>query len=69
MAALAHFFQTVFHIIAQIIKAEFIICAVSYITVISGLTLIPIGFVVIDTADCHAQEIIDLPHPFCVATR
>ena len=67
MAALCHFFEAVFHIITKIIEPIFIIGAIGNIAVIGCFTLISISFMIIDTANCHAQELINLTHPFGIS--
>ena len=66
MAALDHVFETVLHIVAQIIEAELVIGAVGDVAIV---LLLALGIVeaVHDDADRQAQEFVDLPHPFGVA--
>ncbi len=67
MAALDHVLQPVLHVIAQIVEAVFVIGAVGDVARIGFLAL-SIVEAVHDHADGKPEEIIDLAHPFGVAT-
>ena len=62
MATLHHASELKFQIIAQIIKAKFIIGAIGNITGISGASFIIIK-PAFDTANAKAKEFINLTHP------
>ena len=66
MAALNHLVQLVFHVVAQIVEAEFVIGAVGDVAGI-GLGALGVAQFVDDDADGQAEEIIDAPHVFRVA--
>ncbi len=66
MTALHHFFDTVLHVVAQIVEAQFIIGAVRDVARVFLLALLIVE-PVHDDADRQAQEFVDLPHPFRVA--
>ena len=68
MVALDHVFETKLQIIAQVIKAEFIVGSISNITFI-GLAARIIFKPARDTANCHAQKFIDLAHPSRITRR
>src|SRR5258706_1885531 len=50
------------HVVAQIVKTELVVGAVSNVGVVSGLPL-KVVHVVLDTANRQTQEAIDLAHP------
>src|SRR5262245_19461013 len=54
------------HVVAQIIKSEFVVRAVSDVRVVGGLTL-EVVHVILDTADFQTQETVNLAHPLSVA--
>ena len=63
---LDHVLQPVLHVVAQIVEAKLVVGAVGDV----GRVLGALGVVVLpvhDDADFHAEEAIDLPHPFGVA--
>jgi hypothetical protein len=64
--ALDHLVEPELHVVAQIVEAELVVGAVGDV---AGIGLAPLGIVEPrhDAADGHAQELIDLPHPFGVA--
>ena len=66
VAALDHVLQPVLHVVAQIVEAIFVVGAVGDVARIGFLAL---GVVqpVDDHAGGHAEEGVDLPHPFGVA--
>ena len=66
VAALDHFLQPEFHVVAQIVEAKFVIGGVGDVALVSLFTL---GVVepVHDVADGEAEELIDLSHPLGVA--
>jgi hypothetical protein len=66
VAALDHVLQPVFHVVAQIVEAEFVVGAVGHVAFIGRLAL---GIVepMDDDADGEAEELVDLPHPFGIA--
>ena len=66
MAALRHRIQRVLHVVAQIVKAIFVVGAVGDVGGIGFAALFVIE-AVHDAANAHAQEAIDLCHPFAVA--
>ncbi len=66
VAALDHVLQPVFHVVAQIVEAEFVVGAVGDVAVI-GLLALPVVEPVDDDADAEAEELVDLAHPFGVA--
>ena len=63
---LHHLLARVFHVVAQIIEAEFIVGAVGDVTRIGGAArlIIQVGH---NHADTEAQEAIDLAHPLRIA--
>ena len=66
VAALDHVGQRVLHVVAEVVEAEFIVGAVGDVAGVGGAAL---GVVeaVHDLADRHAEEAVDLAHPFGVA--
>ena len=66
MAALGHGVQRVFHVVAQIVEAEFVVGAVGDVGGIGDAPLL-IRQPMHDAARGQAQEAVDLPHPFAVA--
>ena len=66
MAALDHVLQRVLHVVAQIVEAEFVVGAVGDV---AGIGRLALGVVeaVDDDAGGHAEEAVDLAHPFGVA--
>ena len=66
MSALHHLRELIFHIVAQIVEAEFVVGAVGDVAGVGGRAIL-VRKVVNDDPDAHAEEFIDLPHPFGVA--
>ena len=66
MAALRHRRDRVFHVVAQIVEAEFVVRAVGDVAGI-GVAALFVGQAVHDAADGEAEEFVDLAHPFGVA--
>ena len=66
MAALHHLRHVVFHVVAQIVEAEFVVRAVGDVGGV-GLAALIVVEPVDDDADGHAEELVDLPHPLRVA--
>ena len=66
MVALNHILKREFQIIAQIIKAEFIVCAIGHITLIGAATRIIIQSCD-NTANTQTQIFINLSHPAGIA--
>ena len=66
VAALGHGVQRVFHVVAQIVEAELVVGAVGDVGGIGGLALAVVQ-AMDDAAHAHAQETVDLAHPFAVA--
>ena len=66
MAALRHLVERVFHVVAQIVEAELIVRAIGNVAGISRLALTIIE-AVHNGAGRHAEEAIELAHPFGVA--
>ena len=66
MTALDHVLEAVLHVVAQIVEAVFVVGAVGDV---AGVGLLALGVVepVDDHADGHAEEVVDLAHPFGVA--
>src|ERR1043165_6492053 len=66
MAALHHVFETVLHVVAQIVEHELVVGAVGHG---AGGRRLALGVVepVHDHADREPEEIVDLPHPLGVA--
>ncbi len=63
-----HLLEPELHVVAQIIEAQLVVGAVGDVAPI-GLLALMIVEVVDDAADAHAEEAIDLAHPFGVAVR
>src|SRR5690606_654159 len=63
---LDHILQRVFHIVAQIIKAIFIVGAVGNVSLINGTAFL-VFLIVLNAADRKAKRFIHLAHPFRVA--
>ena len=55
------------HIVAQIVEAEFVVCAICYVALVSAATLGRIGLMLVDAVDRRAMEHIKRPHPLRVA--
>ena len=66
MAALDHVLQAILHVVAQIVEAVFVVGAVGDVARI-GLLALAVVEAVDDHAGGHAEETVDLPHPFGVA--
>ena len=66
MAALHHLGARIFHVVAQVVEAEFVIGAVGDVGGVGGLAL-GIGQAMDDDAVAQAEEIVDLAHPGGVA--
>ena len=66
VAALGHGVQRIFHIVAQIVEAELVVGAVGDVGAVGGLAF-AIVQAMDDDAHRHAQEAVDLAHPFAVA--
>ena len=66
MAALDHVLEPVFHVVAQIVEAVFVVGAVGDVAGIGLLALFVVE-AVDDDADGQAEEVVDLAHPFGVA--
>ena len=66
VAALDHRGELVLHVVAQVVEAELVVGAVGDVAGVGRLAL-GIVHAVDDDADGHAQELVDLPHPFGVA--
>ena len=66
MAALDHLRHVVFHVVAQIVEAEFVVRAIGDVGGIGRAALFVIESVN-DDAYAQAEETVDLPHPFRVA--
>ncbi len=66
VAALDHLRHVVFHVVAQVVEAELVVGAVGDVGGV-GLAALLVVEPVDDHADAHAEEIVDLPHPFRVA--
>ena len=66
VAALDHVLQPVLHVVAQIVEAVFVVGAVGDV---AGVGFLALGVVeaVDDHAGGHAEEAVDLAHPFGVA--
>ncbi len=64
--ALDHLRHVVLHVVAQIVEPEFVVRAVGYVGGI-GLPALLVVEAVHDHADAHAEELVDLAHPFGVA--
>ncbi len=67
-ATLATVFNTVFHVVAQVVEAEFVIGAVGDVGQI-GRLLFFVGLLRHHHARAHAQEAVQAAHPFGVAAR
>ncbi|CAI8205253.1 MAG: Uncharacterised protein [SAR116 cluster bacterium] len=66
--ALDHVLDTEFQIVAQIIKAEFVIGAIGDVSTI-GLATFVICQIAGNASNAHPQALIDAPHPAGVARR
>ena len=66
--ALDHVLDTEFQIVAQIIKAEFVIRAIGDVSTISLATFV-ICQIAGNASNAHPQTLIDTPHPAGVARR
>ena len=64
--ALHHLLFVNHHIIPQIVKSIFVVCAVSNIARIIGPAFIGVH-IMNDKPYTHAQKAVDLPHPLAVA--
>ena len=62
-----HIGALVFHVVAQIVETKLVVSAVGYVgrICIPALLITNIWY---DHTDRHAQELVDLAHPFGVAT-
>ena len=67
MAALCHLVETEFHIVAQIIEAELVVRAIGDICGIGDAPLF-IRQAVDDHTNGKTKKIVNLAHPFCVAS-
>ena len=66
MAALHLVFLVNHHVVAQIVKTEFVVCPVSNIGVIRFFALV-VFKVMYNQADAQAEKTVNLAHPFGVA--
>ena len=66
MPALHQLVGVEFHVVAQVVEAEFVVGAVSDVGVIGFLALF-VGQAVNDDAGGQAQGVVQLPHPLGVA--
>jgi hypothetical protein len=66
MCALHHGGAAVFHVVAQIVEAEFVVGAVGDVGSVGFLALL-VGQAVDDAAGGEAEEAVDLAHPFAIA--
>ena len=66
VTALDHRGALVFHVVAQIVEAEFVVGGVGDVAGIGGAALL-VGQAVHDDADGQAEELVDAAHPFGVA--
>ncbi len=66
MIGLNELVRVEFHIIAQIIKAEFVISPVSHTARILFFALV-IVHIVLNTADGQTQKIMNFAHPFGIS--
>jgi len=62
VSALDHVLQAVFHVVAQIVEAVFVVGAVGNIAAV-GLLAFGIVEAVHDHARGQAEKAVDLPHP------
>src|SRR5678809_218372 len=67
MFALHHFFRRMNHVIAEVIKAKFIIGAVSDISEISFSPVITVWLVLINTINSYSKPLKNSSVPFLVA--
>jgi hypothetical protein len=67
VAALHHLGAVVFHVVAQVVEAEFVVGRVGDVAGV-GLAALVIVHAMGDDAGGQAEEAIDLAHPFGVAT-
>jgi hypothetical protein len=58
--------HVVFHIVAQIVEAEFVVGAIGDVGGV-GLPALVVVEAMHDHADAHAEEAVDLAHPFGIA--
>src|SRR5258707_426843 len=65
---LDHLLQAEFHVVAQIVEAELVVRAVGHVGAVLVAALVVLD-PVHDAADAQAEEAVDLPHPFAVASR
>ncbi len=66
VAVLDHRRQVELHVVAQVVEAELVVGPVGDVGVV-GLAPLGIGQAVLDDADRHAEEAVDLTHPIRVA--
>ena len=66
VAALHHLRALVFHVVAQIVEAEFVVGGVGDVAGVGGAALV-VGEAVDDDADGQPEEVVDAAHPFGVA--
>ena len=66
MAALHHLREFVFHVVAEIVEAVFVVGAIGDVAGVGGAALIIIE-AMHDYADGEAEKLVDLPHPPAIA--
>ena len=64
--ALDHVVQAVLHVVAQVVEAELVVGAVGDVGGV-GLAALEVVEAVNDDASAHAEEAVELAHPFAVA--
>ena len=65
--ALGHFFDPEFHIVPQIIEAEFVVCPIGNVAGV-GLLTVFVFQPVNDASDGQAQEFVNFTHPLRIAS-
>ncbi len=67
MVPLHALLQRLDHVVAEIIEAELVVCAVGDVTLVRRPALLGAGLGVVNTPDREAEVLVDVPHPLGVA--
>ena len=68
MLLLNHAFEVELHVVAQVVEAELVVSAIGDVGSV-GFFALGIVHLVLDAADGKTEKLVDLAHPFGIATR
>ena len=55
------------HIVSQVVKTKFVVCAISDVRIVGTTSLFRIGFMLVNTIDAQSVELKQHSHPFAVS--